>query len=168
MYRLLIKLDLLKDNAYRLYTVTNDKGEIVPYGADDLKLAQNEAMKLLANWGYNELKIINDGPYYINIEDGEEPKEPEILHNITIVCDKNNKTNCSIIPNLISDIKLNASVTSQVVFDDNIPKFHFRINGEDTINGLPEWIKIEILNKQEIKLYFNGITEDYIIEIVED
>lgn len=168
MYRLLVKLNTIKNNIYYLHTVINDKGENVPYGVKELESAQQEAKKLLGEVGYNNLKIINDGPYYIEIQDGEEPQEPKALYTLSILSNENNKTNCSITPESIENIEENSSVNVGLVFDGIIPNFHLNINGEETEQGLPEWIEFKALSANEGILYFNGITNDYVIEIVED
>lgn len=168
MYRILTKLHTIAENIYAMHTVVNDEGEKVAYGVASLEEAQDMAKKLLGRVGYEDLRIINDGPFYIEVKDGVEPQEPQSFYSINIIMDEDNEVECTATPALIEDIVENSSVNTGLVFGDLIPSFHLIINGVESTAGLPEWIDFKPLSATTGILYFNGVTDNYTIEIVID
>ena len=168
MYRILTKLHTVAENIYAMHTIINDEGDRVLYGVETLEEAQDMAKKLLGRVGYEDLKIVNDGPYHIEVKDGVEPEQPQSFYSIEILMDEENEIECTATPNLIENIVENSSVNTGLVFNGLIPSFHLIINGEESATGLPEWIDFRPLSATTGILYFNGVTDNYTIKIVID
>lgn len=69
MYRILTKLHTQSPGIYRMYMVRNEDGELVEYGTNDAREAENIVHNVLSKVGYADLKIVDDRAYYVDIVD---------------------------------------------------------------------------------------------------
>lgn len=164
MYRILTKLHTVADNVWAFHTVLNKEEEKELYGTEAYEDAQAMAEELLGRIGYEDIKIVNDGPFYVSVVEGEKPV-PEIP---TYKIEMLEVEGCVITPALIENIKEGDSANVGLTFEGIVPSFHLIINEEEYSEGLPSWIEFKALSATTGILYFNNIDKDYLIQIVVD
>ena len=164
MYRILTKLHTVADNIWAFHNVLNDKEEKVLYGTDSYDDAQATAESILACVGYEDVKIVNDGPFYVSVVEGEKPVPEVATYKVEMV----ENERCVFTPTMIEDIKAGSSINIGLTFEEIVPSFHLIINEKEYTDGLPEWITFKALSATTGILYFNDINENYTIEVVID
>ena len=68
MYKILTKLHTKYNGAYCFHLVKNEDGAIVEYATDNIDEAKEMALTVLKQVGYNDVRIVEDKPYYIEID----------------------------------------------------------------------------------------------------
>lgn len=164
MYKIMTKLHTTADNIFAFYMIKNDNDALVEYSVNTTEEAAKQAMELLKEVGYSDLRIIDDQSYYLDLIYGKKPEPAENLYVLSFV----EKEGVIITPNKITDIKENSTVQVDIEFTEPVESFHLIIDEKEYKTGLPNWIKYEDLEEQKGILYFTGITRDHLIEIVID
>lgn len=164
MYRILTKLHTVADNVWAFHTILNEKEEKELYGAETYEEAQSMAEELLGRIGYEDIKIINDGPFYVSVVEGEKPVPEIATYKIEVA----EIEGCTITPALVENIEEGGSANIGLTFEGIVPSFHLIINEEEYPEGLPAWIEFKALSATTGILYFNNIDKDYAIQIVVD
>lgn len=67
MYKILIKLDTKNPSIYHFYQIKNDQGEMIDYATSSKDEAKIMTLELIKKFGYKQLKVVQDEPFYINI-----------------------------------------------------------------------------------------------------
>lgn len=191
MYKIMTKLHTSKENVFGFHMVTNDNEEKVEYQVKTKEEAAETALDLLGRVGYEDLRIVDDQSYYLDLIYGKKPIPEENLYTLTIVgpsvlhaelkYDEPNVISYSMgegnsIGEVINTsavlkvegIKENETVSTRISFDIPVQSFHLVINDKEYKTGLPKWISYEEENKNTGILSFHGITRDYIIEVIID
>ena len=203
MYKIITRLHTTKPGVFRFHMIQNEEGEWIDYQAETKEEAELEAIKILERIGYLDLKVIQEEPYYIDInydidadfdEDDEkanvlslinhvgwgdlkildnrpfsvdmiwgEREESKVRHYINITA----PNICQCEPRYMSDIVPGSSRSTTITFVQPIESFHLVINGKKC-DGIPSWIDYMHLSDTQGILTFNGIENDYEIEIVVD
>lgn len=68
MYKILTRMHTKRDGIYRFYMVEDSDGRFVEYSTDSLDEVRDTALMLLKQVGYLDLKIVEDKPYYVEID----------------------------------------------------------------------------------------------------
>lgn len=169
MYKIMSKIHTISNNFYEMIMVTDDKGELVEYGAETLDEAKAKAKEILCQEGYCDLRIFQEQDYHITIEDGKESEPTVITHTITLSAQNTETNTCTIEPALIENIEDGANVSANLTFVDTIPQFHLIIDDQEQTTGTPEWVRWEPSAEAATgTLYFDNVTKDYNIIIVID
>lgn len=164
MYKIMTKLHTSAENIYAFYMVTNDKEEIVEYSVETPEEAAEQALEILKQVGYADLRIVDDKSYYLDLIYGKKPEPVENTYTLEIKCPAGMTAD----PSFIDEIKENATVQSTIEFDSSIISFHLIIDGKEYKTGLPKWISYESLSDTKGVFTFSGITRDHVIEIEVD
>lgn len=80
MYKIMTKLHTSAENIYAFYMVTNDKEEIVEYSVETPEEAAEQALEILKQVGYADLRIVDDKSYYLDLIYG---KNQNLLKTLT-------------------------------------------------------------------------------------
>ena len=73
MYKIMTKLHTKAESVYRYYMIRNDQGELVDFETEDREEAAEVALELLRRVGYLDLRVVDEQPYYIDVEKTEDP-----------------------------------------------------------------------------------------------
>jgi len=164
MYKIMTKLHTSRENVFAFHMVTNDRDEIVEYGVLTPEEAAITALELLGRVGYEDLRIVDDKSYYIELIYGKKPiPEP----NLYVLTYENIQ---GYIPDRekIEDIEEGATVSSLITFDTAVDSFHLIVDDKEYKTGNPAWITFDALSSTEVKITYTGITRDHRVEIVID
>jgi hypothetical protein len=67
MYKIITKMHTLRDGVGRYHMILNDEGNLVEFATDDKEEAKLEALKILKKVGYNDLRIVDEQDFYIEV-----------------------------------------------------------------------------------------------------
>lgn len=84
MYKIMTKLHTMKENVFAFHMVTNDNEEVVEYSVKTKDEAAEKALELLGRVGYEDLRIVDDKSYYLDLVYGRKPIPEENLYKLTI------------------------------------------------------------------------------------
>lgn len=155
------RLHTAAENIYAFYMVTNDKGEIVEYSVGSPEEAAEQALEVLKEVGYADLRIVDDKSYYLDLIYGNKPLPAPNKYIL-----KFEKTEgVEIEKEIIEDIEENATVRVKLTFTEAVQAFHLIIDGKEYKTGMPKWITYSALKDTEGILVLSGITRDHDIEI---
>lgn len=73
MYKILTKLHTSKPGVFHIHMVKNADGEWVEYQAETKDEVELEALKLLKHIGCDDLRVIVEEPYYVDLQYEEDP-----------------------------------------------------------------------------------------------
>lgn len=161
MYKIMTKLHTAAENIYAFYMVTNDNGEVIEYSVATPEEAAEQALEILKQVGYADLRIIDDKSYYMDLIYGVKPL-PIVNKYVLAVKGPGEIT---IDPETIEDIEENATVQVKVKFTTPVEAFHLIIDDKEYKTGMPKWITYQSLTEAEGILTFSGITRDHVVEI---
>lgn len=161
MYKIMTKLHTAAENIYAFYMVTNDNGEVIEYSVATPEEAAEQALEILKQVGYADLRIVDDKSYYLDLIYGKKP-EPKVNRYTLKVSGPESLT---VDPELTENIEENSTVQVKLSFATPVESFHLIIDEKEYKTGLPKWINYQSLNDNEGILTFTGITRDHIIEI---
>ena len=164
MYKILTKLHTSTENIYALHTVKDEDGNMIEYEAETGTEAAQEALKLLGQIGYEDLRIVNDESYYLDLIYGQKPEDPEEKYTIQFIYPDG--VACE--PEIISNILYNSTVSATIAFSVAPLSFHLIVDGEDMSAGLPDWIVYNSINGTAGTLTFEKVVANHTIEIVVD
>lgn len=164
MYKVMTKLHTGAKNVFRFHMVTNDEGQTVEFGVTSLEEAAEKALELLRTVGYDDLRIVDDKPYYLDLIYGKKPIPEPNLYTLQMVCPRE----VSVEPLRIDGILENETVKTKIEWVAPMGAFHLIIDGKEYKTGLPRWISYEEITKTEGILTFTGITRDHVIEVKVD
>lgn len=190
MYKIMTKLHTTRENVFAFHMVSNDINEKVEYSVKTKNEAAEMALELLGKVGYEDLRIVDDQSYYLDLIYGRKPVPVENFYTLTLVSpsffhtelayieDKteskeNGEAGYSDIPEpdntlIVDSIRLNETVSVNIKLDHEVQAYHFIINDVEYKTGLPKWITYEEFDNTSGRLTFNGITRDYYIEVIVD
>lgn len=164
MYKILTKLHTSTENIYALHTVKDEDGNMIEYEAETGIEAAQEALKLLGQIGYEDLRIVNDESYYLDLIYGQKPEDPEEKYTIQFIYPDG--VACE--PEIISNILYNSTVSATIAFSVAPLSFHLIVDGEDMSAGLPDWIVYNSINGTAGTITFEKVVANHTIEIVVD
>ena len=178
MYKIMTKLHTAAENIFGFYMVENDKEEKVEYQVKTKEEAAETALELLGKVGYDDLRIVDDQSYYLDLIYGKKPIPVENLYNLTLTGPEGFLVEALYDEEIeildegktlkASNIKENESISAKINFNPAIQSFHLVINDKEYKTGLPTWIVYENIDDNSGKITFNGITRDYTIEVIID
>lgn len=163
MYKIMTKLHTTRENVFAFHMVYNDNNDLVEYAVNTPEEAAEEALKLLGRVGYEDLRIVNDDPYYLELIRGLKPT-PEPNYYTLIVKGEG----VEVYKETTTDIVENSTVTVKVSFDAPVFTFHLIIDGEEYKDGNPDWVSYEEISETQGEYTFTGITSDHEVIIVID
>lgn len=163
MYKIMTKLHTTRDNIFAFHMVYNDNDELVEYAVDTPEEAANEALKLLGRVGYEDLRIVNDDPYYLELVYGVKPMPEPKLYTLIVKGE-----GVEVTEECTKDIEENSTATVKVSFNAPVFTFHLMIDGVEYNDGLPKWITYDEVSESQGELIFSGITSDHEVVIVID
>jgi hypothetical protein len=164
MYKIMTKLHTSRENVFAFHMGPNDQGEIVEYGVLTPTEAAAKALELLGKVGYEDLRIVDDKSYYLDLVYGKKPvPEPNLY-----VLNYENIKGYTPDKEVIENIEEGATVSSLITFDSEVIAFHLIVDGKEYKTGNPAWIDFEELSSSEVKIIYSGITRDHTVEIVID
>ena len=67
MYKILTKLNTKHSGAYCFYLTKDADGAVVEYATDSIDEAKSMALEVLKQVGYDEVRVVDDKPFYIEI-----------------------------------------------------------------------------------------------------
>lgn len=73
MYKIMTKLHTQEESVYRYYMIYDEDNKLIEYATDDLDEVVETALELLRKVGYKDLRIVEDKPYYIEVEKTSDP-----------------------------------------------------------------------------------------------
>lgn len=164
MYKILTKLHTVADNVWRFEMITNDKDEVVEYASMSKDEAAAKALELLGRVGYEDLRIMDDQSYYLDLIYGKKPIPEPNLYILTY----ENISGYAPDLEVIDNIEEGATVVSTLIFDEPTLQFHLIVDGKEYKTGNPAWINYEIISDTEVKISYSGITRDHTVEVVID
>lgn len=191
MYKIMTKLHTSAENVYAFHMATNDDGEIVEYKVETPEEAATTALELLGRVGYEDLRIVDDKSYYLDLIYGKKPTPVENLYVLTFIgYPITNKIKVELEPIVddsmgvnplpdvhkpedewllkVDNVKENATVNVRVTFEEPVQSFHLIIDNKEYKTGFPDWILYKEYDEVSCQLSFTGITRDHKIEIVID
>ena len=68
MYKIITKMHTLRNGIGRYHMVPDENGNLIEFATDDKEQAKSEALKILKKVGYNDLRIVDEQDFYIEIE----------------------------------------------------------------------------------------------------
>ena len=68
MYKIITKMHTLRDGIGRYHMVPDENGNLIEFATDDKEKAKSEALRILKKVGYNDLRIVDEQDFYIEIE----------------------------------------------------------------------------------------------------
>ena len=83
MYKIMTKLHTSRENVFAFHMVTNDRDEIVEYAVGTPEEAAITALELLGRVGYEDLRIVDDKSYYLDLIYGKKPIPEPNLYVLT-------------------------------------------------------------------------------------
>lgn len=161
MYKIMTKLHTSAENIFAFYMVSNDNNEITEYAVATPEEAAEQALEILKQVGYADLRIVDDKSYYLDLIYGNRP-EPKVNKYTLKVSGPESLT---IDPEPIEDIEENSTVQVKLTFANPVESFHLIIDDKEYKTGLPKWVNYQSLSDEEGILTFTGITRDHIVEI---
>ena len=164
MYKILTKLHTATENIYAMHAVEDADGNMIEYTAETGEEAAEVALALLGKIGYEDLRIVDDQSYYLELIYGQKPEPPVEKYTINLITPDG--VTCE--PTIITDIEYGHNANTNVGFVTPPVSFHLIVDGEETLDGLPEWITYENITNTVGVLYFSNITANHNIEIVVD
>ena len=167
MYKIMTKLHTMKENVFAFHMVPSDRDPkaTVEYKVATLEEAKEMALTLLGRVGYEDLRIVDDKSYYLDLLWGKKPDPAQNLYRLVFV---NNGEGYTADPYNKSDIEEEETVKVLIHFNSKPDSFHLVLDGKEYKTGMPEWISYEEIDDTSCYLYFNGITRDHEIEIIID
>lgn len=164
MYKIMTKLHTSKENVYAFHMITNDSDEVVEYAVLTPEEAAATALELLGKVGYEDLRIVDDKSYYLDLIYGKKPIPEPNLYVLTY----ENIVGYTPDVEKIENIEEGATVSSLITFDGPVDAFHLVVDGKEYKTGNPAWITFEEISDTEVKITYSGITRDHTVEIVID
>lgn len=205
MYKIMTRLNTRQENIWRIFMIPNSEGQLMDYMAETMEDAKNMASKILQFLGYEEVKIIDDkdfyvevtadtefmpvteaeikevlnllkengygyiemsreADYHIEIIEGVRPPETMETFDIHMIVPET----VIVRPEYMLDIVYEGSAYTVLDFGVAIPKFHLIIDGEEQLQGLPEWVKYEQLDNTGCVLTFTKVVANHTVELVID
>ena len=161
MYKIMTKLHTAAENIYAFYMVTNDNGEVIEYSVATPEEAAEQALEILKQVGYADLRIVDDKSYYMDLIYGVKPLPIVNKYTLTV----KGPGEITIDPETMEDIEENATVQVKVKFATPVEAFHLIIDEKEYKTGMPKWITYQSLTETEGILTFSGITRDHVVEI---
>jgi hypothetical protein len=125
---------------------------------------KEEALTMLQYLGWDDLRISDHRPFEVDVIWGTKPEMEKPTYKVQLT----SQANCTIEPMNFEEVAEGSSCSATITFNEPVKSFHLVINGEEQKLGNPEWIKYSSVTDNSYVLVFNGITTDYIIEIVAD
>ena len=178
MYKIMTKLHTAAENIFGFHMVENDKEEKVEYQVKTREEAAETALELLGKVGYDDLRIVDDQSYYLDLIYGKKPIPVENLYNLTLTGPDGFLVEAAYDEEIeildegktlkASNIRENESISANISFSKDIQSFHLVINDKEYKTGMPNWIIYESIDDSTGKITFNGITRDYKIEVIID
>src|SRR5574344_514197 len=165
MYKIMYKISTSKNNTYGFYGRENTDGTITEYSygsEDDVKEA---AKKIVKDYGLENIKIVDDKDYYLQLIYGEEPSPTQILYSVNFSTENSGIT---IEKPFITDIVVNGTASTNISFETEPKSFHFIIDNVDYSSGIPDWIIYSPVNNLKGTSTVTNITKNHDIKIVLD
>lgn len=164
MYKIMTKLHTSRENVFAFHMTTNDQGETIEYGVLTPEEAAITALELLGRVGYEDLRIVDDKSYYLDLIYGKKPIPEPNLYVLTYENIEGYTPDAEVIDN----IEEGATVSSLITFNSAVTAFHLIVDGKEYKTGNPTWITFEEISDTEVKVTYSGITRDHTVEIVID
>lgn len=164
MYKIMTKLHTSRENVFAFHMTTNDQGETIEYGVLTPEEAAITALELLGRVGYEDLRIVDDKSYYLDLIYGKKPIPEPNLYVLTYENIEGYTPDAEVIDN----IEEGATVSSLITFNGAVTAFHLIVDGKEYKTGNPTWITFEEISDTEVKVTYSGITRDHTVEIVID
>ena len=164
MYKILTKLHTVTDNVWRFHMVENDEGEEVEYQVATPKAAAEQALTLLGRVGYEDLRIVDDQSYYLDLIYGKKPPVIENYYTITYENIEGYEPDREV----IERIPEGATVSSIITFNPLATQFHLIVDDKEYKTGNPNWITFGLDAEGNTTITYSGITRDHTVEIVID
>ncbi len=167
MYKIMTKLHTMRENVFAFHMVPTDKDEdtLVEYKVATPEEAKEMALTLLGRVGYEDLRIVDDKSYYLDLLWGKKPDPAQNLYKLVFI---NNTEGYTADPYNKSDIEEEETVKVLIQFASKPESFHLVLDGKEYKTGIPKWIKYEDIDDTSCYLYFNGITRDHEVELIID
>lgn len=73
MYKILTRLHTQSPGVFRYHMISDDSGHLMEYQAETLEEVELEVIKILEKVGCYDLRIVEEQPYYIDLEYSEDP-----------------------------------------------------------------------------------------------
>ena len=156
MYKIMTKLHTMKENVFAFHMVPSDRDPktTVEYKVATPEEAKEMALTLLGRVGYEDLRIVDDKSYYLDLLWGKKPDPAQNLYRLVFV---NNGEGYTADPYNKSDIEEEETVKVLIHFNSKPDSFHLVLDGKEYKTGMPEWISYEEIDDTSCYLYFNGI-----------
>jgi len=166
MYKIMTKLHTMRENVFAFHMTINDQDETVEYGVLTPEEAAETAIQLLGKVGYEDLRIVDDKSYYIDLIYGERPHPIPGLYTLTYVNIQQYEPDQEV----IEDIEEGETVSSIITFTTPEPviSFHLKVDGTEYPSGNPDWIEFDKLDEYQYKITYSGITRDHVVEVIID
>ncbi len=149
-------LKIIDDRAYYVDIV-----DVVDHPITDEDVEQ--ALDLLSHVGYSDLDLLNEASYDVEFHWGNRPEEEPEKYALNFEGE-----GVTFKEDFIDGILAGESRENKVTFDTPPQAFHFKINGEDYNEGIPEWIEYTTIDECSGILTINDINQNYVIEIIID
>lgn len=73
MYKIMTRLHTKEGSIYRYYKIRDEYGRLVEFETEDKEDAAEVAMELLHQVGYLDLRVVDELPYYIDVNKTDDP-----------------------------------------------------------------------------------------------
>lgn len=166
MYKVMTKLHTRKENVYAFYTVANDEGEQIEYEAETPEEAAETAISLLGRVGYEDLRIVDDKSYYIDLIYGKRPQPGPQFYTLQYVNISGYTPEQTIIENIEEGTTVSSLIT--FTFPEFITSFHLIVDGVEYSEGNPDWIEFSEIIEGQVTITYYNINQDHEIQIVID
>lgn len=166
MYKVMTKLHTRKENVYAFHMVEDENGEKVEYEAKTPEEAAETAISLLGRVGYEDLRIVDDKSYYIDLIYGEKPGPGPRYYTIRYMNIEDYEPDQEV----IRHIEPGATVESMITFlrPELMASFHLIVDGVEYPDGNPDWISFEPITDTDVLIIYSNITSNHDVEIVID
>lgn len=159
--------DILSKVGYADLKIVDDRAfyvnitDVEDHNITDEEIQQ--ALDLLARVGYKDLDLLHEASYDVEFHWGNRPEEEPEVYALNF-----EGVDVHFRKDFIDGILAGENVENTISFDYAPLSFHLKIDGEDTPEGLPDWITYEVISDTAGILHFNNITSNHVIEIIID
>lgn len=163
MYKVMTKLHTMKENVYAFHTIADADGKQIEYEAETPQEAAEMAISLLGRVGYEDLRIVDDKSYYIDLIYGKRPKPIPDLYTIHYINIRDYEPDQEYIENIIEG----STVQSVITFlePEILSSFHLIVDGIEYPDGNPEWIEFSEIEDGKVTITYKNITDNHDVEV---
>ena len=140
MYKILTKLNTKHRGAYCFYLTKDTDGTIIEYATESIDEAKSMALEVLKQVGYDEVRVVDDKPFYIeinNVVDGSVQSE-DIKQALSLMAHIGTDNLF-----LTNDASYEIDLCWGLKPEPEIPTYYIEVRGEDGLIATPTSLEVQ-------------------------